>query len=300
MAPILDCLKTNSKANMLKKYKIGGVPEHFNYPWRKAIEDHDFERLNVALHWSDMTGGTGQMIKGLETGTLDIAVLLTEGITKAILQGTPAKILDFYVTSPLQWGIHVSKILPTPCLKELRNPRVAISRYGSGSHLMAYVLAQREGWDLSKLSFNVIGDVYGGIWALENKEADLFLWEKYTTQPFVDKGSCTRIDQIDTPWPCFVIACRKTILENDYDTIRKIIEVVKEKAKKIKQDPHSIESISWRYHLAQDSVEKWFHETTWNTETLPMTSAIQPAIDFLSASRLIDPKPLVPWSSELF
>ena len=69
----------------MKKFKLGGVPEHFNYPWRKAIEENAFNHLNVSLHWSDMTGGTGQMIKGLETGTLDIAVLLTEGITRAIL-----------------------------------------------------------------------------------------------------------------------------------------------------------------------------------------------------------------------
>ena len=91
----------------MKKFKIGGVPEHFNYPWRVAIEEKAFDPLNVSLHWSDMTGGTGQMIKGLETGSLDIAVLLTEGISKAILQGTKAKILDVYVSSPLQWGIHV-------------------------------------------------------------------------------------------------------------------------------------------------------------------------------------------------
>ncbi len=56
----------------MKKFKIGGVPEHFNYPWRVAIEEKAFDSLNVSLHWSDMTGGTGQMIKGLETGSLDI------------------------------------------------------------------------------------------------------------------------------------------------------------------------------------------------------------------------------------
>ena len=68
--------------------KIGGVPEHFNLPWRLAIEEGKMRDIGLDLHWSDMSGGTGQMIRGLETGSIDIAVLLTEGITKAILQNS--------------------------------------------------------------------------------------------------------------------------------------------------------------------------------------------------------------------
>ena len=43
----------------MKKFKIGGVPEHFNLPWRLAIEEGRLNDLDVNLHWSDMTGGTG-------------------------------------------------------------------------------------------------------------------------------------------------------------------------------------------------------------------------------------------------
>jgi hypothetical protein len=64
--------------------KVGGVPEHFNLPWRLAIEEGSFNNIGLRMHWSDMSGGTGQMIRGLEPGSLDIAILLTEGITKAI------------------------------------------------------------------------------------------------------------------------------------------------------------------------------------------------------------------------
>jgi len=91
----------------MKRFKIGGVPEHFNLPWRNAIEEGAFQSIGVELHWSDMTGGTGQMIKGLQAGSIDIAVLLTEGITRAILQGLDDKILNVYVASPLCWGLHV-------------------------------------------------------------------------------------------------------------------------------------------------------------------------------------------------
>jgi ABC-type nitrate/sulfonate/bicarbonate transport system substrate-binding protein len=280
------------------RLRIGGVPEHFNYPWRVAIEEKAFDSLGVSLHWSDMTGGTGQMIKGLETGSLDVAVLLTEGITRAILQGTPAKIVDLYVVSPLQWGIHVP--IRKESLGEVSTPRFAISRFGSGSHLMSYVLAQKNQWKKEALQFNVIGDVYGGIWALENNEADVFLWEKYTTQPFVDKGSCQRIGQVDTPWPCFVIACREELLQKDAEVIHEIIAIVKKHAAALSADSQTAEAIAWRYHLSMPEVTQWLSETTWNTESIGLVSAIQPAIDFLLDSELITAKEAEAWDTKLF
>ena len=111
----------------MKQFKIGGVPEHFNLPWRLAIEDGDFLKNGVELHWADMSGGTGQMIKGLQSGTLDIAVLLTEGITKAILQGLDATIISVYVTSPLSWGMHVPYDSNLNTIDDLENKVFAIS-----------------------------------------------------------------------------------------------------------------------------------------------------------------------------
>ena len=161
----------------MKRLKIGGVPEHFNLPWRLAIEEGKFKAAGIELHWSDMTGGTGQMIKGLQAGTLDIAVLLTEGITRAILKGLDAKIIAVYVKTPLIWGVHAPVNQGINQLDDLDASTFAISREGSGSHLMSYILAKQQGWDPTALSFNVVGDVYGGLWALNNDEAQGFLWE---------------------------------------------------------------------------------------------------------------------------
>lgn len=281
-------------------FKIGGVPEHFNYPWRLAIENGAFKDLQVSLHWSDMTGGTGQMIKGLETGSLDIAVLLSEGISKSILQGTKARIIDVYVKSPLQWGIHVPSKSTINTPQEFNNPTFAISRYGSGSHLMAYVLAKKYGIPYAHLSFNVIGDVYGGIWALENQEADVFLWEKYTTSPFVHKGSCKALGQVDTPWPCFVIACREDVMAKHSDIIHALIDRVKSVAKQVKNDPQSPEKLAWRYHLKENEVAQWLQETEWNLQDVSLENSLQSTVEFLTESGLILPHEQERWQEKLF
>lgn len=248
----------------MKRFKIGGVPEHFNLPWRNAIEEGAFQSLDVELHWSDMTGGTGQMIKGLQAGSLDIAVLLTEGITRAILQGLDAKIVNVYVASPLCWGLHVPVDQSIKELNDLNGKTFAISREGSGSHLMAYVKAQQENWNLDKLTFNVVGDVYGGIWALNNGEAQGFLWEKFTTSPFVDQGKCLLLDEVYTPWPCFVIAVRSALFQSDEALLRKMVSVVQNEAQRLKHQPNSAEQFAWRYALPVDQVQKCLNQTEWN------------------------------------
>jgi ABC-type nitrate/sulfonate/bicarbonate transport system substrate-binding protein len=284
----------------MKRFKIGGVPEHFNLPWKLAIEERKLVELGVELHWSDMTGGTGQMIKGLQTGTLDIAVLLTEGITKSILQGLNAKIVAVYVTTPLLWGIHVPYNSDIQTFKQLENQIFAISREGSGSHLMTYVRAKQENWNLKDLKFNVVGDVYGGLWALENNQAQGFLWEKYTTYPFTEQKKCRYIDEIVTPWPCFVIAVRSELLEENEALLKTVFERVHQEAKTLKENPNAAEIIAWRYNLKLEQTKSWLSETDWNYDNLMMKDSIENVVNNLESLELISAKEKENWEARVF
>jgi ABC-type nitrate/sulfonate/bicarbonate transport system substrate-binding protein len=247
-----------------------------------------------------MTGGTGQMIKGLQTGSIDIAVLLTEGITKSILEGLDAKIVNIYVQSPLRWGVHVPVDSDFNSLSDLENGTFAISRFGSGSHLMALVHAKQARWDASKLKFNVVGDVYGGLWALENREADGFLWEKFTTKPFVDQGKCRCIGEVVTPWPCFVIAVRNEILEKYSEVINEMSKIVGNRAFQLKNDAQAIQAFSWRYHLEPEDVKLWLSETIWNYNMNFSKDSFDNTISTLNQLNLIEPEALNDWKNVLF
>jgi sulfonate transport system substrate-binding protein len=247
-----------------------------------------------------MSGGTGQMIRGLETGSIDIAVLLTEGITRSILQGLDAKIVQVYVVSPLHWGVHVPVQSSIQTTNDVNGQTFAISRYGSGSHLMAYVMADQHGWNLDDLKFNVIGDIYGGLWALENNEAQAFLWEKYTTFPFVEQGKCRYVGDVVTPWPCFVIAARGEIAEKYGDLLKIMCDIVNEKAQEVKTDPDAAEIISWRYNLRMDQVSKWLSETDWNYKGIEYPLAFEKTTHYLKKLNLLEEKEAENWREKLF
>jgi sulfonate transport system substrate-binding protein len=280
--------------------KIGGVPEHFNLPWRLAIEEGKFQEIGLNLHWSDMSGGTGQMIRGLETGSIDIAVLLTEGITRSILQGLDAKILEVFVVSPLSWGIHVPVKSDIQKPEDVEGQTFAISRYGSGSHLMAYIMGDQYEWDLEQLKFNVIGDVYGGLWSLEHDEAQAFLWEKYTTFPFVEQGKCRYVGDVVTPWPCFVVAARTEVAEKYPELLKEMCAIVNQKALEVKEHPDSAEIISWRYNLRLDQVKYWLSETDWNYKGIEYPLAFEKTTHYLKKLNLLTEEEAENWRNKLF
>jgi ABC-type nitrate/sulfonate/bicarbonate transport system substrate-binding protein len=251
----------------MKTLTIGGVPEHFNLPWHLAIEAGKFKKKGIDLIWKEFPGGTGAMCKALREGTIDIAIVLTEGIIKDISYGNPSKIVKVYVESPLLWGIHVGAKSSFTSMKDLENGKVAISRVGSGSQLMAKVNAHSQGFDITNLQYEIVKNLEGGIEALTNGTANYFLWEHFTTKPYVDIGIFRRIDNITTPWPCFVMAVRDEVLEHQSDDIKQIIKVINKQLKLFKEPLENNELIqlfSERYQQKTDDVREWLAITQWN------------------------------------
>ncbi|MGB5555637.1 MAG: ABC transporter substrate-binding protein, partial [Flavobacteriaceae bacterium] len=145
----------------MKSIRIIGVPEHFNLPWHMAIEEGAFDNRGIDLQWTDIPEGTGRMCQMLQDGETDLAIILTEGLVKSISEGNPSKIAQVYIASPLLWGIHVGAKSDYTDISKLKHTKAAISRYGSGSHLMAYVHAQNQHWNTEALQFKVVNNLDG-------------------------------------------------------------------------------------------------------------------------------------------
>ncbi len=252
---------------------IGGVPEHFNYPWYLTLKNKEYTKDNINLRWKDFPGGTGQMAAALRNGDIDIAIILTEGIIKDIGEGNPSKIVQTFVKSPLIWGIHVGYNSSFNTVEDLEYATIAISRYGSGSHLMAIVNAYNNGWNINTLKFKVVGDLQGGIDALSNEEADYFMWEHFTTKPLVDNQIFRRIDDCPTPWPCFVIAVRNEVLENNPTEIRAVLNTINKRTRNFKETPEIDKVLAHRYGQQLEDIQQWLSITEWENKN-PMSEKL--------------------------
>jgi ABC-type nitrate/sulfonate/bicarbonate transport system substrate-binding protein len=252
----------------MKKIKIAGVPEHFNIPWHLCIENGAFEAAGIDLKWTDIPEGTGKMCQMLRDRETDIAVILSEGIVRDITAGNPSKIVQVYVESPLIWGIHVAENSKFNSISDLENTKVAISRYGSGSQLMAYINANNQNWDTNKLEFEIVNTIDGAVEALSNGTADYFMWEHFMTKPLVDKGIFRRVGDCPTPWPCFVIAVREEVLQNQSNTISKILEIINKKTRDFKETPNIDKILASKYQQEIEDIQKWLRLTEWSQKQL--------------------------------
>lgn len=252
----------------MKIVNIIGVPEHFNLPWQMAIEEGAFEVRGIDLRWTNIPEGTGRMSQMLNDHETDIAIILTEGILKSIAEGNKVKIVQNFIASPLLWGIHVAANSPYSKVSDLKGKKAAISRFGSGSHLMAYVNAKNQAWNTKQLQFEVINNLEGGAEALTSGQADYFLWERFTTKPLVDRGVFRRLDDCPTPWPCFVIAATTKFAEENNDLLRHILEVINTYTIEFKSIPSIDRTLANRYQLKLEDVSEWLSLTEWSQTQL--------------------------------
>ncbi|MEO0037258.1 MAG: hypothetical protein RIQ59_469 [Bacteroidota bacterium] len=261
----------------MKSLKIAGVPEHFNLPWQLAIENNKFHEVGIDLQWTDVPEGTGKLCQMLREGSTDIAVILTEGIIKDIVNGNNSKIIQIYIESPLIWGIHVGAGSKYSTLSDLENTKVAISRFGSGSELMAYVNADQQGWDKNSLTFEVVNTIDGAVTALINGTADYFMWEHFMTKPLVDKGIFRRVGDCPTPWPSFVIAVREDVLQENPDEIKKLLISINEQTKVFKSIPNIDAILASKFQQKIEDIQQWLKLTEWSQNNLSeeMTETIQ-------------------------
>ncbi len=246
------------------KLNVAGVPEHFNFPWHMAIESGAFAEVGFEINWTDFPGGTGAMMKSLRQGKSDIAVVLTQGAVADILKGNPSQIVKTYVESPLVWGIHVSADSDIETIDQIEGRKYAISREGSGSHLMSIVDAAERGWDSSSPKFEIVGGLDGARKALADGDAEVFFWEKVTTDPYVNNGEFRLLGVRKTVWPAFVICVRKEVLEQHGDELRCLLEVLNRQCVDLMQREDAVTVIADRYGLDVHETEMWFSATIWD------------------------------------
>jgi len=185
--------------------RVGYVREHFSSPLLQYAE----EDAGTTFTLVECPSGTGQIITKLKNNEIDVAIALTDPLISGIANGsTSYKLVGSYVSSPLNWAVIVTgkdsrkynKIEDFE--KEAgKTINIGISRLGSGSQTMAYVLACKQGWNPE---FKVKNDINGLITSVNDGSTSAFMWEWFTTKPRSDMpggtGEVHFIGNVPTPW----------------------------------------------------------------------------------------------------
>jgi hypothetical protein len=264
--------------------RIGGVPEHYNAPFQKALESgcSDFT-------WTSFPGGTGAMLEALEKDEIDMAVLLTEGVVKqAVTNPGTAQIIGTFVDNPLPWGVHVRPGSFPNGMSDLNGRlgelKVGISRFGSGSHLMAIVHASRIGVNCPE--FVVINNMAGAADAMKNGTIDVFLWDITTADIHTRSGIWEVIGTVCGNWPAFVMAIRPP--SDKIDQLTSLISLIRGFAESIESGGQgSIDFLVSTYHISQKQAIEFLDTISWNCECQVRRESLLEVLKSLHASEII-------------
>eukprot|EP00927_Polykrikos_kofoidii_P042854 TRINITY_DN36907_c0_g1_i1.p1 TRINITY_DN36907_c0_g1~~TRINITY_DN36907_c0_g1_i1.p1 ORF type:complete len:321 (+),score=32.72 TRINITY_DN36907_c0_g1_i1:89-1051(+) len=281
--------------------RVGGVPEHFNTAFHYARERKLYEQQSgFSVDWTFYPGGTGEMATALENDDVDVAVMLTEGAVAKIANGSPLRIAGSFVSSALTWGVHVAHNSPLQSIVDLKDKTFGVSRMGSGSHLMAYVMAHQLGWNIhgGACPLEVVGSLEGARVAMSDDRIAAILWEKYTTMHLVESGEWRRIGEVPTPWPCFVFVASEKAIKDRGNDIRALISITRRMCEEFKtnRDDASVEYISEHHRMSVDDARTWLDSTDWSCASEVKVSTLRVTSEFL---QILGQIPSVPPPADL-
>ena len=187
---------------------------------------------------------------------------------KELTENQHSSIVQVFVKSPLIWGIHVDGKSNYATVSDLENKISAISRFGSGSHLMSIVNAEKNNWNTNEIEFEIVNNLDGAISSLSEGKSDYFMWEKYTTKPLVDNETFKRVGECPTPWPCFVIAVRNEFIENNFQTVDLILNIINNTTADFKDIPSIDKTLASKYHQQLKDTQEWLSLTKWSQKPL--------------------------------
>ncbi|ETS79767.1 hypothetical protein PFICI_09620 [Pestalotiopsis fici W106-1] len=251
-------------ADSQQPLRIGFVPEHFSTPIHFAKKHFG---LSAAL--IPFPSGTGHMITALRGGEIDVGIGLTEAWVAGLgKEDTPDdggyRILGTYVETPLCWAISTGAERPDiSSVSSLKNSKIGISRLGSGSQVMGYVLADEQGWltpSSSPYADFVILQTFDKLRnAVNDGTADFFMWEHFTSKRYYDSGEIRKVGQIYTPWSSWkiVASTSSTQLNNDA-RLKDLFEKLDQGTKYFLGHPdEAVKYISTELDYSEEDAREW-------------------------------------------
>lgn len=190
--------------------KVAYIPEHFSAPLHLAIKEKFFD---FELELVPVIEGTGRLINLLNAREVDVAIGLTEGFVADIGKGNSSsyRVVDTYVKSPLCWAISTGYNRDELTnAEQLQGKAIGVSRIGSGSYIMSFVLAHHLKFNQPFYTkFPTLSNFKNLRDSVNHKDgieaSDAFMWEHFTSKKYYDNKEIKKIGEIYTPWPSWVI-----------------------------------------------------------------------------------------------
>ncbi|KAJ7928912.1 periplasmic binding protein-like II [Mycena leptocephala] len=212
-------------------------------------------------------------LSNFSTGPDELLRALTDPLISGIANGSTAyKLVGSYVSTPLNWAVITGKDAKFKDISDLKGTTIGISRLGSGSQTMAYVMALQQGWPTQDLKFQINNDIRGLIDSVNDGSTSAFMWEKFTTKPFIDAGEARFIGSVPTPWPSWLIAAHPSPTRAPPEALRSFITslsgYVRAFDSAASRAGPNVEVIKGKFGYPEEDIEAWLKTVAYPEDCL--------------------------------
>ncbi|KAG9245417.1 uracil-DNA glycosylase-like protein [Calycina marina] len=279
--------------------RVGYVPEHFSTPLYFASKHFG---LDVEL--LPYPSGTGHMITSLRSGEIDVGIGLTEGWVAGLGKEDPEtdfhdlipskspsyQIMGTYVETPLCWAISTGSKRDINCVADIKDGKIGVSRIGSGSYVMGFVLADSQGWlsssstPFENVPLQTFEKLRKGV---NDSTVDFFMWEHFTSKRYYDNGEIKRIGEIYTPWPSWQIVASYQVANDNrlndlFEKIDQGIEYFN------KHHDEAVKYISTELDYSEEDAKEWLKTVKFASKTKGVDIAVvEKTVDILTKAGVL-------------
>lgn len=262
------------------------------------------------------------MITSLQSNDIDIGIGLTEGwvagIGKAQAESRDAgyKMVGTYVKTPLCWAVSTgAKREDLTGLDKLKGAKMGVSRIGryasqlqysktliadnprSGSYVMGFVTADTHNWlsprsassSSASAPFDIIPlQTFTKLReAVNDRTADFFMWEHFTSKRYYDNGEIKRIGEIYTPWPSWHIVARSEVIGDE--RMEDLLEKLNLGIKYFEEhQEEAVRYISTELDYSAEDAREWLKTVTFAEDVRGVrTSVVQETVAVLKKAGVL-------------
>ncbi|KAH8591028.1 uracil-DNA glycosylase-like protein [Bisporella sp. PMI_857] len=286
-----------------KTLRVGYVPEHFSTPLFFATK-----HFGLSAELIPFPSGTGHMITSLRGGEIDVGIGLTEGwvagLGKDDIEGDGGyRIVGTYVETPLCWAISTGARREINSVADIKGGKIGVSRIGSGSYVMGFVLADSQGWlsansaPFENIPLQTFEKLRNGV---NDSTVDFFMWEHFTSKRYYDNGEIKRIGEIYTPWPSWqIVASSQLVQSSDGGDDSRLDELFSRLDQGVEyfnsHHDEAVKYISTELDYSEADAREWLKTVQFATKTKGVNvSVVEKTVDILKKAGVLKDGAMAP------
>lgn len=196
------------------------------------------------------------------------------------------------------WAISTGSKRPISSVADLKNGKIGVSRIGSGSYVMGFVLADQQGWlnpsssvpPFQNVPLQTFEKLRQGV---NDNTIDFFMWEHFTSKRYYDNGEIKRIGEIYTPWPSWQIVASSALVnaangEGDARLTNLFEKIDKGVAYLDKHHQETIDYIGTQLDYSKEDAAEWLKTVRFASRTEGVNiSVVEKTVEVLKKAGVV-------------